>query len=165
MGSEENGTVNGGDGINDTTHGDTDTNTYRHRKKNKRFKRGTKFKRVVFGWETTDIQGNIFQTLAELNDCRQFVKTLEALKCYINKKLIYPGDLKSLYKTITAPQLKDTGNISNKDDNNKEKLLMWQENTTSYIRRGQCLEDNPRDIFAVIWCQCSYVDAVKNWII
>ena len=32
---------------------------------------------------------------------------------------------------------------------------MWQEAKKSYIRRGQCLDDNMRDIFSVVWGQCS----------
>lgn len=121
MGTEDNANISFGDGA----QGDASFNTFRHRNKNRRFKRGTKYRKNTFKGETHEMQGNVFQTLAESGDRRQFVKTLEALERYINKKLKYPGDVKSIYETITAPLLKDPGDINDKDANNKGKLLMW----------------------------------------
>ena len=79
---------------------------------------------------------------------------IEALERYCNKTLRFPGDIMSLYQDLTLPVLVDL-DIPPTEANNPAKLLVWQEKKKSFLKKEQVLEDNLRDIFSVIWGQCS----------
>ena len=53
------------------------------------------------------------------------------------------------------PTLNNPGDITVQESKNAAKLLVWQENMKSYLKRKQVLEDNMRDLFSVVWGQCS----------
>jgi hypothetical protein len=100
------------------------------------------------------MNGHVFQTFNESQDKRQYTKTLEALQRYVNKNCKYASDLDELFKleepTITRPE-----DISAEDVKDQIKLLKWTEDAKAYIRREQALQDNTRDIYSIIWGQCS----------
>ena len=56
---------------------------------------------------------------------------------------------------LTLPRLYDPVDISETDAKNVAKTLVWTEEKKAYLKRKQVLDDNLRDIFAVIWGQCS----------
>ena len=101
------------------------------------------------------MKGNVFQTLAESKNRQQFLKTVEALERYSNKKLKHLGDLQHLFQMHELPTLKSPGDITDSEAKNPAKLLIWQEGMKSYLKREQVLKDNLRDLFSVIWGQCS----------
>ena len=145
------GDVSGNDG--------DDKSTKTRRKRRNRRQRNNRENN--FAGETAEMNRNVFQTLTESNDRRQFTKTVEALERYINKKLRYPGDLKSLYQKLEMPTLVDPPDITEEDAKNMAKSLVWSEKKKSYLKRKQTMDDNMRDIFAVIWGQCSTVMQAK----
>ena len=86
---------------------DGDEQSVRTRRRRRQRRQRNKNKEKAFVGETAEMNENVFQTLTESGDRRQFTKTLEALERYINKKLRYPGDLKSLYQDLSKPVLVD----------------------------------------------------------
>ena len=113
--------------------GDDRSTKSRRRRRNRRQR--NKPVEVKFEGETPEMNKNVFQALTESNDRRQFTRTMEALERYINKKLKYPGDLRSLYQSLELPVLVDPVDISATDAQNPAKLLVWSENKKTYLKR------------------------------
>ena len=125
------------------------------RYKNSNKKKKNMPKRVYFDGETEAMHGHVFQTFAESGNRRQFTKTVEALERYINKKLKFPKDMKSLTNKLKQPIVTEPAAITENDAKDRSKILIWKEDMKVYHKRKQCLEDNLMDVFAVIWGQCS----------
>ena len=79
---------------------------------------------------------------------------MEALQRYVNKNCKYAGDLDNLFK-LEKPTITSSIDISATDVSDPIKLLKWTKTAKAYIRREQTLEDNTRNIYSIIWGQCS----------
>ena len=108
-----------------------------------------------FRGEVSEMHGHVYQTFKESNDKRQFVKTTEALGRYINKTSRYSNDLKCLYTQLKNPTIEQPDDLDDKDVKDPRKLLIWSEETKEYRKRLTELENNLRNIYSVIWGQCS----------
>ena len=64
--------------------------------------------KVKFDGETPELNGHVFQTFGESQDKRQFTKTMEALRRYVNKHCKHAGDMSKLFyfenPTIDPPE-------------------------------------------------------------
>ena len=107
-----------------------------------------------FEGETPDMNGHVFQTYSESQDKRQFTKTMEALQHYVNKHCKFPRDMADLFQ-LKTPTVTEPADISSSDANNKLKIFKWTEKAKAYLKHDQALKDNFRDIYSVIWGQCS----------
>ena len=67
-----------------------DDQSIRSRRRRRNCRPKSKIKENYFKRETVEMNENVFQTLTESGDRRQFTKTVEALERDINKKLKYP---------------------------------------------------------------------------
>ena len=107
-----------------TNKGAKDTNSGTHKCQPFRPQKPFKPKVNSFKGETFEMHGYVFQKLAELGNRRQFTKTLEALDRYINKKLKFTGDMRSLYQRCESPKLTDPGDICEEDAQKPITLLL-----------------------------------------
>jgi len=106
------------------------------------------------------MNSHVFQTFNESQNKRQYTKTMESLQRYVNKNCKHAGDLDSLFK-LEKPTITPPADTSSEDAANTIKLLKWTESTKTYMRREQAFEDNLRDIYSIIWGQCSLSTQVK----
>ena len=124
--------------------------------RNKGRMRGKKTsKEQTFRGETPGMAGHVFQAFGEMNDKRQFNKTVEALGRYINKKMDFSEDMKSLYVNLKNPILTEPKIITEAEAQSPIKLLLQQEDVKESRERSQALKNNLRDVYSVIWGQCS----------
>lgn len=110
--------------------------------------------KIKFEGETAEMNGHVFQTFGESMDKRQFTKTMEALKRYINKQCKHAGDMSELFD-FKNPTVTEPTDITVDEARDAIKMLRWTEKTKKYLRREEALKDNLKIVHAVIWGQCS----------
>ena len=59
------------------------------------------------------------------------------------------------------PKVTPPADITSLEADDKLKLLKWAEETKTYLRRQQAMDGNKRNIYAVIWGQCSLAIQAK----
>ena len=110
--------------------------------------------KVKFEGETPEMNGHVFQTFGESQDKRQFTKTMEALRRYVNKYCKHAGDMNPIFE-LKDPVLVPPIDITPTEAKDPLWMLRWTENTKLFLRKEQSLADNMKIVHAVIWGQCS----------
>ena len=110
----------------------------------------------TFVGETTEMNGQLFQSIEESKDATQYIKTLEVLKRYTFKQ--YTVDMSSLFQG-DGPEMSEV-KIPKKPTEkelikNPSKGDIYQLKLKEYIKEERNLKVALKLIWAIIWGQCS----------
>ena len=109
-----------------------------------------------FVGETSDMNGQIFQTIEESKDATQYIKTVEALERYAFKT--YTVDLSSLFHPDDpeTPEIEISSKPTNKEITKNPTLQdLYQLGLKEYIKEEKLLKVALKSMWADIWGQCS----------
>ena len=175
-------------GITQATRSNT-SNTYTHNNRNNNsgnngtYRTNNNNNRMnntsIFKGETTDMNGNVFQTHAEQKKRGQFQDTMDALKVY--SSTTFRKDINHLTKLFTelkkpeVPRPPDPVTIEQVDDTGKKKQVItqfsqtvFQEQVKMWIKDESSLRATTQSLYNIVWGQCSKLmqnklKAVKNF--
>ena len=134
----------------------TNTTTARNRYKRNQKRNFAPIDSKTFVGETTDMNGQLFQSVEESKDATQYVKTLEALERYAFKT--YTVDMSSLFQRDDPemPEVEIPRKPTEKElSKNPSKGDIYQLKLKEYIKEERTLKMALKSLWAVIWGQCS----------
>jgi hypothetical protein len=108
-----------------------------------------------FKGHTTEMRGHVFECFSEGTKQGEFTKTVEALGEYNAKNVKNPGDMMSLTEKLVAPTIVRPPDIDNETATNIVSFTLWKEAFTVYSKRTNIIQQNMKEVFAVIWGQFS----------
>ena len=101
------------------------------------------------------MNGNVFQTLSENGDRKQFERTREALQRYALTELTHSQDMLPIVRDLDIQVIAEPDDISAEDEKSKLKVRLWEKRVDAYAKRLDVLEENKKEIYAAAWGQCS----------
>jgi hypothetical protein len=102
------------------------------------------------------MKGNVFQCHRESTNKQQLLKSVRVLDEHINKTFAYPQDITSICRTFEVVKPTQPPNLTKEDDDgDMDKRMIWQTYIKSYMKRTDMIKSNIREIYAILWGQCS----------
>jgi hypothetical protein len=105
---------------------------------------------VVFKGDTPNMNDHVYQTFNESDNKRQFGKTTEALRRWINMHTKNSGDLMVLHTDLMDPVIEKPEPLDPALAADPLEQLLWKEGAKDYITRRQRHVDNLRAVYSVI---------------
>ena len=81
------------------------------------------------------MNGNVFQTLTENEDRKQFEKSLEALQRYVLTELTHAQDTLPIIQDLEKPVIVQPDNITAEQEKSKLQVRMWEKRVDAYMKQ------------------------------